>query len=54
MTPRPTAADVKNLPAAVDLVTAGRAPGIGHTRAHKLAQTGDRTRAGDRPPSGGR
>jgi len=36
-----TRAELLALPAAIDLVTAGRALGIGRTRAHELARGGD-------------
>lgn len=35
-----TRADLLALPAAVDIVTAGRAVGVGRTKAHELARTG--------------
>jgi hypothetical protein len=35
-----TPAELQSLPAVVDLVTAGRAFGIGRTKAYQLAQTG--------------
>jgi hypothetical protein len=35
-----TAAQIRNLPAAVDLVTAARALGIGRTKAYQLARCG--------------
>lgn len=38
MTARLTSADVQNLPAVVDLVTAAGALGIGRTKAYELAQ----------------
>lgn len=41
MTPALTVAEVLALPAAVDLVTAGRALGIGRTLAHELARAGE-------------
>ncbi|YCK35135.1 hypothetical protein ACNF49_13925 [Actinomadura sp. ATCC 39365] len=36
-----TTEEVLALPAAVDLVTAGRAYGIGRTKAHELARAGE-------------
>lgn len=35
-----TSADVRSLPVTIDLVTAGRALGIGRTKAYRLAQAG--------------
>jgi hypothetical protein len=34
-------ADVQHLPAVVDLVTAGRALGLGRTKTYQLARTGE-------------
>jgi hypothetical protein len=34
-------ADVQQLPAVVDVVTAGRALGLGRTKAYQLARTGE-------------
>lgn len=36
-----TAAEILDLPAAVDLLTAGRALGLGRTRAYELARRGE-------------
>lgn len=36
-----SAAELRSLPSAVDLVTAGRAFGIGRTKAHELARAGE-------------
>jgi hypothetical protein len=36
-----TAAEIRKLPAVVDLVTAGRALGLGRTKAYHLARSGD-------------
>lgn len=35
-----TADELRQLPAAIDLVTAGRALGMGRTKAHELARSG--------------
>jgi hypothetical protein len=40
MTPGLSIAEVGELPAVVDLVTAGQALGLGRTKAYQLAQTG--------------
>lgn len=40
MKPGLTPAEIRSLPAVVDLVTAGRAFGIGRTTAYQLARTG--------------
>ncbi|MFC9973886.1 DNA-binding protein [Spirillospora sp. NPDC127200] len=40
MRPGLTAADIRRLPAMVDLVTAGHALGIGRTKSYQLARTG--------------
>ena len=40
MTGRVRAADLGDLPAVIDLVTAGRILGIGRTKAYRLAQQG--------------
>ena len=36
-----TARELMNLPVSVDIVTAGRAFGLGRTKAHELARTGE-------------
>jgi len=36
-----TVDEVRALPAAVDLVTAGRALGLGRTKSHEMARAGD-------------
>jgi hypothetical protein len=36
-----TPAEIRKLPAVIDLVTAGRALGIGRTKAYQLAASGD-------------
>jgi hypothetical protein len=36
-----TAAEIRSLPATIDLVTAGRVFGIGRTKAYQLARTGE-------------
>lgn len=36
-----SAEEVRNLPVTIDLLTAGRALGIGRTKAYQLARTGD-------------
>jgi hypothetical protein len=35
-----TAAEIRSLPATIDLVTAGRVFGVGRTKAYQLARTG--------------
>lgn len=35
-----TAAEIRSLPATIDLVTAGRMFGVGRTKAYQLARTG--------------
>ncbi len=41
MKPGLTPAELRSLPVTIDLVTAGRAFGIGRTKAYQLARTGD-------------
>jgi hypothetical protein len=41
VTPGLTPAEIRKLPAVVDLVTAGRALGLGRTKAYQLARSGD-------------
>ncbi|MFV2217072.1 helix-turn-helix domain-containing protein [Actinomadura sp. LOL_016] len=41
MKPGLTAAEIRSLPATIDLVTAGRIFGIGRTTAYHLARTGE-------------
>jgi hypothetical protein len=41
VTPGLTPAEIRKLPAVVDLVTAGRALGLGRTKAYHLARSGD-------------
>ncbi|TYB41010.1 helix-turn-helix domain-containing protein [Actinomadura chibensis] len=36
-----TAAEIRSLPATIDLVTAGRVFGVGRTKAYQLARTGE-------------
>ncbi|MBE1533262.1 helix-turn-helix domain-containing protein [Actinomadura algeriensis] len=36
-----TTAEIRSLPATIDLVTAGRVFGVGRTKAYQLARTGD-------------
>ncbi|WP_232383860.1 hypothetical protein [Actinomadura violacea] len=36
-----TEAEIRSLPATIDLVTAGRVFGVGRTKAYQLARTGD-------------
>ncbi|MEU6039217.1 DNA-binding protein [Actinomadura sp. NPDC047616] len=36
-----SAEEVRNLPVIIDLITAGRALGIGRTKSYQLARTGD-------------
>ncbi len=41
MKPGLTPAEIRSLPVTIDLVTAGRAFGIGRTKAYQLARTGN-------------
>lgn len=41
MTAGLTPAEIRKLPAVVDLVTAGRALGLGRTKAYQLARSGE-------------
>ncbi|MFV2179629.1 helix-turn-helix domain-containing protein [Actinomadura sp. LOL_016] len=41
MKPGPTAAEIRSLPATIDLVTAGAIFGIGRTTAYRLARIGE-------------
>ncbi|WP_067186644.1 helix-turn-helix domain-containing protein [Microtetraspora niveoalba] len=41
MTPAMRAADLGNLPAVIDVVTAGRLLGFGRTKAYRLAKNGE-------------